>query len=60
MTNTIENLTKALHSAQFLESELRLTLKTADAVVALVLMPMVVDAVAVRQRVQNLLDAMGE
>ena len=59
MTNTIENLTKALHSAQFLESELRLTLKAADAVVALVLMPMVVDAVAVRQRVQNLLDAMG-
>jgi hypothetical protein len=54
---TEESLTKALHSATFSGSELQDALKTADAVEALVLLPMIADAARLSQKISGLIHA---
>ena len=55
-----EDLTKALHSAQFASRELQDALKTADAVEALVLLPMIADAARLAQAVSGLIHARAD
>lgn len=52
-----EELTKALHSATFATQELQQALKTADAVAALVLLPMIADAARLAQQISGLIHA---
>jgi hypothetical protein len=55
-----EALTKALHSATFASRELQDALKTADAVEALVLLPMIADAAGLAQQISGLIYARAE
>ena len=55
-----EALTKALHSATFATRELQDALKTADAVEALVLLPMIADAARLVQQVSGLIHARAD
>jgi len=55
-----EALTKALHSATFAGRELQDALKTADAVEALVLLPMIVDAARLAQQISGLIHAKAD
>lgn len=55
-----QELTKALHSAQFAARELQGALKTADAVAALVLLPMIADAARLAQQISGLICARAD
>ena len=55
-----EALTKALHSATFASRELQDALKTADAVEALVLLPMIADAAGLAQQISGLIHARAD
>ena len=55
-----EELIKALHSSQFATRELRAALKTADAVAALVLLPLITDAARLTQKISGLICAKAE
>ena len=55
-----EELTKALHSATFATRELQDALKTADAVAALVLLPMIADAARLAQQISGLIHARAD
>ena len=55
-----ESLIKALHSAQFATGELQDALKTADAVTALVILPMIADAARLAQQISGLIHARKE
>ena len=55
-----EELTKALHSAQFASRELQDALKTADAVTALVLLPMIAAAARLAQQIGGLIHARAD
>ena len=55
-----EELTKALHSATFATQELQAALKTADAVAALVLLPMIADAARLAQQISGLIHARAD
>lgn len=52
-----EHLTKAHHSAQFAMIDLQAALKSADAVTALVLMPMIANAASLAQQIDTLIRA---
>ncbi len=52
-----EALTKALHDAQFATKDLQEALKHADAVTALLLLPMIADAARLEQQITSLLQA---
>ena len=55
-----EQLTQAMHSAQFAAQHLQAALKTADAVEALVLLPMIADAARLVQQVSGLIHARAD
>jgi hypothetical protein len=55
-----EELTKALHSATFAVRELQDALKTADAVEAMVLLPMIADAARLAQAISGLIHARAD
>ena len=55
-----EELKMALHSAQFATEELQAALKDADAVEALVLLPMIADAARLVQQVSGLIHARAD
>ena len=57
---TIENLTKALHSAKCSRAELQDALHTADPVAALVILPAIWDAARLAEQISALLSAMKE
>ena len=55
-----EELTKALHSATLAMRELQDALKTADAVAALVLLPMIADAARLEAQISGLIHARAD
>ena len=55
-----EPLTKALHSAQFLTTELREAHLGCQPIESLVLLPMIARAADLQREIQNLLTAIGE
>jgi len=55
-----EELTKALNSATFATRDLQDALKTADAVAALVLLPMIADAARLAQQISGLIHARAD
>ena len=57
---TDEYLTKALHSAKFAAQELQGALRTADPVVALVLLPLIADAARLEMQISGLIHARGD
>ena len=54
----LEPLLKALDSAKFATQELRDALKSASAVEALVILPMIADAARLQQQISGLITAM--
>ena len=55
-----EQLTQAMHSSQFAAQHLQAALKTADAVEALVLLPMIADAARLVQQISGLIHARAD
>ena len=55
---TLENLTKALHSANSARAELQDALHTADPVAGLVILPIIWDAARLAEQISALLSAM--
>ena len=55
---TLEPLLKALDSAKFATQELRDALKSASAVEALVILPLIADAARLQQQISSLITAM--
>jgi hypothetical protein len=55
-----DELTKALHSAKSATRELQDALTTADAVAALVLLPMIDDAARLAQQISGLIHARAD
>lgn len=55
-----EELLKAQHSAQFTTQELQAALKSADAVTALLLLPMIAQAAGLTRQIDELIHARRE